>query len=66
MLLLIVHWVGCIWFIIVDDSDWIPPRDTNYGETDFYDVGMGEQYAIVFYYAILLLLGNEIVPTQTF
>jgi hypothetical protein len=57
--------VACIWYLIIDDSDWIPPKDANFGETDFYEVDIWEQYSIVFYYAILLLLGNEIVPTQT-
>ena len=40
-LLLLVHWVACLWYMIIDDSDWIPPKDVNYGKTDFYDLNMG-------------------------
>lgn len=41
MLLLLVHWVGCLWFVCVDGTDWMPPRDANYGTTTFYDDPMG-------------------------
>ena len=42
----------------------MPPKDTNYGVTDFYEVGIWSQYAICFYYAIILLLGGEIEPME--
>lgn len=64
-LLLLVHWIACVWYILVDGSTWMPPMDANYGETDFYDSSMSEQYSIVFYYAILLLVGSEILPMNT-
>lgn len=65
MLLLIVHWVGCIWYLIIDGSSWMPPYDANYGFTDFHELNMWRKYAIVFYYAILLLLGGDILPVST-
>ena len=67
-LLLLVHWVGCIWYILVRNSHWVPPKDLDSGETNFYKVSLGYQYSYVFYYAILLLVGNESAPvtmTQT-
>ena len=40
MLLLIVHWIACIWYLIISGMEWIPPNDANYGFTEFYDKGM--------------------------
>lgn len=37
--------------------------DLDSGETIFYKVGNGYRYSTVFYYAILLLVGNEAAPT---
>ena len=65
MLLLIVHWVACLWFLIINNTSWMPPFSANYGVTDFYILDMWGQYAIVFYYAILLLLGSDILPLTT-
>ena len=33
MLLLIVHWIACIWYLIISSLEWIPPNDANYGFT---------------------------------
>lgn len=56
---------------------WVPPKDLDYPsrkdnnlwtKTDFYDETKLVQYATVFYYAILTMVGNEISPrssTQT-
>lgn len=38
-LLLLVHWIGCSWYMLVDTRDsWLPPKDLDAGETDFYDL----------------------------
>jgi len=47
---------------MVRKSNWIPPKDLDSGETNFYEVSEGYQYSYVFYYAILLLVGNESAP----
>lgn len=65
MLLLLVHWVGCLWFLIVDGSNWMPPVDANYGSTTFYEQSIGRQYVVLYYYGILLLLGSDIFPMET-
>jgi hypothetical protein len=31
MLLLLVHWIACMWFMMVDGTDWLPPVDANFG-----------------------------------
>lgn len=39
-LLIIVHWVGCFWYIVVNDSlkSWVPPKHIDEGVTDFYEL----------------------------
>ena len=65
-LLLLVHWIACILYILVSDKDsWIPPKDLDAGETDFYEISDFKQYTVVFYYAILLIVGNESAPRST-
>ena len=62
-LLLIVHWIGCIWYILVRDEDsWMPPKDLDAQKTDFYSDSLMKKYATVFYYAILTMVGNELAP----
>lgn len=44
-LLLAVHWVGCIWYILISGStSWLPPRDLNWQSTNFYETGIFDQY----------------------
>lgn len=62
-LLLIVHWIGCLWYILVREQDsWLPPKDLDKQLTDFYKDTLLKKYATVFYYAILTMVGNEIAP----
>ena len=35
-------------------------------KTEFYDLDLAGQYTTCFYYAILLIVGNEVAPTNTF
>ena len=42
----------------------MPPFDANYGTTKFYQYEMWSQYAVVFYYAMILLVGGEIDPMK--
>ncbi len=61
---MLVHWVGCMWYLLVRNSyeTWIPPMDLDAQETNFYELGNLGKYWVVFYYAILLLVGNESAP----
>jgi hypothetical protein len=78
-LLMLVHWVACVWFMVVKEpGSWVPPKDLDYvtrlnnelwTRTDFYELEIAERYVIVFYYSILSIVGNEISPRsplQTF
>lgn len=60
-LLLLVHWLGCIWHLLIntEEQDWLPPKDFDAQVTNFFQVDFFEQYAVVFYQAILLIVGNE-------
>jgi hypothetical protein len=74
-LLLLVHWIGCIWFLLVGkEGDWVPPKDLDmdpridgllWTKSDFYDYDITKKYVTVFYYAILTMMGNEIAPRDT-
>ena len=63
-LLLLVHWIGCLHYLIIQNTIWIPPMYDGV-DINFYKLGLGQQYAISFYYAILLIVGNEIIPATT-
>lgn len=44
-LLLIVHWIGCIWYILVKETDsWMPPKDLDAQHTNFYEISIFDQY----------------------
>lgn len=37
VVIMVVHWVACIWYIIVrEPGTWMPCRDLNYNYTSFY------------------------------
>ena len=66
VLIILVHWIGWMWYMLVSAQDsWMPPKDQNQGYTDFYNYDNLRQYTIVFYYAILLVVGNESCPLST-
>ena len=55
---LIVHWVACILYLLVKDiNSWMPPKDANYLETNFYNESIFMKYCTCFYYAILTMQG---------
>jgi len=72
-LLLIMHIIGCIWFIVVSvERKWVPPLDFIYVQRGsyyrFYDleeVTDWYQYMVVLYMAVLALGGNEMGPRTT-
>ena len=72
MLLLLLHWMACVWYILaVMDSKWIPSKDLDWDETIIFTAalegtnsGRFKSYVILFYYACLALLGNDYVPTN--
>lgn len=69
-LVLILHCIGCGWFIIVDEGKvWAPPLDFIYVQRNeynrFYDmeqVSQTYQFLAVLYLGVLALGGNEMGP----
>jgi len=73
-LVMIVHWIGCVWYLMIKDGDWVPPKELDYplqepgnlySKSNFYEESITFQYATVFYYAVLTMMGNEIAPRNT-
>jgi len=66
VLLLIVHWTGCIIYGFVSERDsWLPPKDLNNQVTTFYEQDNDLQYPVMFYYGLMLIVGNEMAPKTT-
>ena len=73
-LCLIVHWIGCVWYLMISDGDWVPPKELDYpladptnlySKSDFFEQSITFRYITVFYYAVLTMMGNEIGPRNT-
>ena len=73
-LIIIIHWTTCYTYAIserdhsnFDDLEfnfnfWMPPVDLNDGDTEYYHEVISQKYNVSFYYAILLITGNDICP----
>jgi hypothetical protein len=67
ILLMIIHWLGACWFILIEDNsvfEWLPPYDLNWQVTKFYSFVAADQYISMFYYGLIMLIGNEIAPVK--
>ncbi len=65
MLLLIIHWIACFWFfVVIGKKNWFPPKDLDFRETNLWNGDMLNSYILLFYYATLSLVGNELLPTD--
>ena len=71
-LALYVHLTGCVWIYINQFSpkgkQWIPPDLKSEGITfeEFDNLHWKEQWTYCFYYAILVLMGNDINPKSKY
>ena len=66
MLIVVLHWIACFWYYIINlNYDWIPPKDSADDTVIYTDSEWGSQYIEMFYYAILALVGNEMYPTNS-
>jgi hypothetical protein len=77
MLLLILHWISCFWYITIrgNSSDslakkpflshWVPGKDLDLMRTILFRTSdYAQEYCLLFYYAVLTLVGNELMPTN--
>ena len=57
------HILGCLWFYMVNvQKKWIPPLDTIYPTTTFYQQDLWYQYWMSVYHAVLIETANDIAP----
>ena len=58
-----LHWLGCAWFLIVDENkEWLPPLDYVWVGTNFYEQDVNYQYWLSLYHAVLILTGGDVGP----
>ena len=64
-ILIINHWINWLWYVVTeDDESWFPPKDLDFKETNAFSAEPFTRYVLFYYYAILILVGNEILPTD--
>lgn len=64
-LILAMHWISCFWnFITSIKETWYPPKNVDSGVTNIYNADDFTIYWVYFYYAILTIVGAEIIPTN--
>ena len=57
------HILGCFWYYIVSQSKvWIPPLDTIYPVSTFFNRDLWYQYWMAIYHAVLIETANDIAP----
>lgn len=65
-LFLFVHLAGSFWFMLAsNDEDWIPPNYMGHDDIYLYSESIWRQYTTSLYYATLLFLGVDAVPSTT-
>lgn len=64
ILILVIHWIACLWLVTVNTKKtWLPPKDVDWDKTEIYASSIDNVYNIFFYYSILCLVSNELMPT---
>lgn len=64
ILILVIHWIACLWKVVVQvNHSWNPPKDMDWSETEVYTASVMIRYNTFFYYSVLTLVSNELMPT---
>ena len=62
-LIMYLHCVGCMWYYIVNSNQvWFPALDDTDDPSEFYDSSSIYKYLVCMYQAVLILIGNDILP----
>lgn len=62
---LITHWINCLWyFVVTTDEKWFPPKDQDKKKTEAYEGTKLDRYLLFYYYGVLTLVSNELLPTN--
>lgn len=65
MLLLIIHWIACLWHIVTTrELSWFPAKDLDARITIIFTGTYVERYLIFFYYSVITLVSNDLLPTN--
>lgn len=63
-ILLILHWYNWFWFAIVKtEKVWFPSQDLDSRDTTAYTGSQSSRYNLFYYYAWIILVGADILPT---
>ena len=69
MLLLLLHWMSCVWWIVIDMKKlWLAPKDTDWEADSVFEIragadqGLIKAYFLLFYYSCLALFASDILP----
>ena len=66
MLVLWTHWWNWFWFSIIQiDNTWVPPKNAGFENKGYGNLSTLEYYCLVYYYAIVTLIGADILPTSS-
>ena len=64
ILILIIHWIACLWLIVVDQShSWFPTKDLDWSESEIYTSTPSIRYLLFFYYSVMFIVSNDLCPT---
>lgn len=64
ILILVIHWIACLWKVVVQvHHSWNPPMDMEWSHTDVYTDSMMARYNTFFYYSVMTLVSNDLIPT---
>ena len=65
MLILVIHWIACLWYIVTHrDDTWFPAKDLDAKYTIIFIGTKFQAYVIFFYYSVLTLVSNDLLPTN--
>lgn len=64
-LMLVNHWINCVWYSTVSsDETWYPPKDLDAKDKFAYTAEPFSRYVLFYYYAMVILAGNEVLPAD--
>jgi len=64
-LFLTIHWINWSWYFITSENEeWFPSKDIDFQETSAFKDDDYTEYLLFYYYGVLTLVGNELMPTN--
>lgn len=64
-ILISIHWTNWAWFLITEDTEvWFPAKDLDHKHTVAFSGDPFEKYVLFYYYGMLTLIGNDLIPTD--